>query len=94
MIARATNARRPTGAPVELARYSVGGTERALVGQRVLGVVRVTDVPAGVRGRAYLVERELEQEGSNANSALQALVADYLREARRLDAVPMSVGPL
>jgi hypothetical protein len=75
---------------VELARYTVSAGERVLCGQRVNGVVRVTDVPACGRGRAYLVERELEQEGSHANAALQALIADYLRQARRLDAVPMA----
>ena len=37
--------------------------------------VRVTDVPAQPGGRAYLVERELEQDGYDA---LLALVADYL----------------
>jgi hypothetical protein len=57
-------------------------------------VVRVSDVPISARGRAYLVERGLEQEGPNANAALQALIADYLREVRRLDAVPMSVSLL
>jgi hypothetical protein len=80
---------RRTGERVELARYSVAGRERVLFGQRVEGVVRLTDVPVGP-GRAYLVERGLEQEGANANAALQALIADYLREARRLDAVPMT----
>jgi hypothetical protein len=40
------------------------------------------------------VERELEQDGLRANAALQALVADYLRQARRLDAVPMAEMPL
>jgi hypothetical protein len=53
-------------------------------------VVRVTDVPIEPGGRAYLVERGLEEEGPNANAALQALVAEYLREARILDAVPMA----
>jgi hypothetical protein len=88
-----TDLARRTGVRVELARYRVGGVDRALCGQRVCGVVRVTDVPIGTRGRAYLVERGLEEEGANANAALQALVADYLQEARRLDAVPMSVTP-
>jgi hypothetical protein len=37
--------------------------------------VRVTDVPAHGRGRAYLVERGLEHDG---HAALKALVADYL----------------
>jgi hypothetical protein len=84
-------ASRRTGERVELARYSVGGCERVLFGQRVDGVVRLTDVPVG-GGRAYLVERGLEEEGSGANAALQALIADYLREARRLDAVPMAAS--
>ncbi len=53
--------------------------------------VRVTDVPASGHGRAYLVERELEQDGY---SALNALVADYLAQTRRLMAVPMAACPL
>jgi len=40
--------------------------------------------------RAYLVERGLEEEGANANAALQALIADYLRQASILDDVPMA----
>jgi hypothetical protein len=79
-----------TGARVELARYSVASGDRVLYGQRVDGVVRVTDVPQKAGGRAYLVERGLEEEGPNANAALQALVADYLRQASVLDAVPMA----
>jgi hypothetical protein len=46
----------------------------------------VTDCPARGRGRAYLVERELEQDG---NAALQALVADYLEQALLHRQVPM-----
>ena len=53
----------------------MSGGERILYGQRVDGVVRVTDVPAEGRGRAYLVERELTQDG---HAALLALVADYI----------------
>jgi hypothetical protein len=79
-----------TGARAELARYSVASGDRVLYGQRVDGVVRVTDVPQKPGGRAYLVERGLEEEGPNANAALQALVADYLRQACVLDAVPMA----
>ena len=56
------------------------------------GVVRLTDVPLEAGGRAYLVERGLEEEGSNANAALHALIADYLRQASVLDAVPMAEG--
>jgi hypothetical protein len=44
-------------------------------------------------GRAYLVERGLEEEGTNANAALQALIADYVRQASILDDVPMAAIP-
>ena len=79
------------GERVELARYTVPAGERILYAQRVDGVVRVTDVPARGRGRAYLVERELEQDGY---SALKALVSDYVRQGELLDDVPMAVSPL
>ena len=79
------------GERVELGRYRVSSGERVLYGQRVNGVVRVTDVPARGRSRAYLVERELEQDGYDA---LQALVADYLDQAALLEDVPMAVSPL
>ena len=81
-----------TGHRVELARYTVGGGEERIVfGQRVDGVVRVTDVPAHGRGRAYLIERGLEHDGYEA---LKALVADYVAQAKLLAAVPMVVSPL
>ena len=79
-----------TGHRVELARYNVGGgKERIVFGQRVDGVVRVTDVPAHGRGRAYLVERGLEHDGYGA---LKALVADYVAQGELLAAVPMAVS--
>ncbi len=70
----------PVGKRVELARYTVPAGERVIWGQRVAGVVRVTDCPARGRGRAYLVERELEQDG---NAALHALIGDYILCRRR-----------
>jgi hypothetical protein len=57
----------------------------------VNGVVRLSDVPASPGGRSYLVERGLEQDG---NSALNALIADYLQQAQMLAEVPMAVSPL
>ncbi|MDQ6807384.1 MAG: hypothetical protein M3065_21085, partial [Actinomycetota bacterium] len=48
-------------------------------------------LPARGRGRAYLVERELEQDG---NAALHALIADYVAVAERLQAIPMASVPL
>jgi hypothetical protein len=86
--------RRPSvqvGQRVELARYTVPAGERVIWGQRVDGVVRVTDCPARGRGRAYLVERELELDG---NSALQALLTDYLQVADRLHEIPMASSPV
>jgi hypothetical protein len=74
MTATASHPKR-TGVRTELARYTIPDGERIIYGQRVDGVVRVTDVPAVPGGRAYLVERGLEQD---RNSALKALVADYL----------------
>jgi hypothetical protein len=75
------------GGRVELGRYRIPAGERILYGQRVNGVVRVTDVPAHGRGRAYLVERELEQDG---HAALLALVADYIGQAELHGAVSMT----
>lgn len=77
------------GERVELARYTVTAGERILYGQRINGIVRVTDRPAGGRGRSYLIERGLEQDGY---SAVKALVADYTRQAGRLDEIPMAMS--
>ena len=82
MTATATAGARRTGARVELARYTVSGVTRALVGQRVNGVVRLVDIPG------------LEEEGANANAALWALIEDYLQQARGFDAIPMEVSIL
>lgn len=49
--------------------------------------VRITDNPARGRGRAYLVERGLEQDD---NLALKALIADYLAQTERLREIPMA----
>jgi hypothetical protein len=77
------------GERIELARYAVCGSARVLYGQRIDGVVRVTDCPVSGGGRAYLVERGLERDGY---SALRALVDDYTRQAGRLNAVPMAAS--
>ncbi|MBV8218734.1 MAG: hypothetical protein JO325_09730 [Solirubrobacterales bacterium] len=76
------------GERTELGRYrTAAGVERVLYGQRVATVVRVTDVPVESPGRAYLVERGLEEDGY---AALLALIADYLEIANRLGVPPMS----
>jgi hypothetical protein len=78
------------GERVELGRYRTSSGERVLYGQRVNGVVRITDNPTG-GGRAYLVERGLEEDGY---AALNALLADYLGQAGELDGVPMATSIL
>ena len=76
-----------TNEPVELARYTISVGERVVLGQRVLGVVRLVDVPAEGRGRRYLIERAL-----TSKAELDAIVADYLHQAVRWNAIP-AAGP-
>ena len=78
---------RATNEPVELGRYTVTGRERVVLGQRVLGVVRLVDVPAEGRARRYLIER-----GLTSMAEVEAIVADYLEQAARWDAIP-AAGP-
>jgi hypothetical protein len=80
------------GERIELGRYRTdAGVERVLYGQRVATVVRVTDAPVDHPGRAYLVERGVEQDGY---AALLALVRDHLDQANRLGIPPMSTTVL
>jgi hypothetical protein len=76
-VGRATNDR------VELARYTITEGERVIYGQRVLGVVRLVDHLARGRGRRYVIEREL-----TSMAELEAIVADYLRQAAAWDTIP------
>lgn len=89
-----TDKRGQTGERVELGRYSISAGERILYGQRVLGVVRVTDVPLVRGGRSYVVERGLEEHGAGANAHLQAIVRDYLMQARTRNRIPVADSPL
>ena len=76
-----------TNPPVELARYTAAGQVRIVRGQRILGVVRLCDVPGDDgNARRYVIERELE-----THAEIQALVADYLAEAERWDQIPATV---
>jgi hypothetical protein len=74
------------GRRMVLGRYRIVHGERILIGRRVLGVVRISDIPAGDRGRRYLVERELTRKVE-----LDARVADYLSYARVHADCPMRV---
>jgi hypothetical protein len=58
--------------------------QRIVRGQRILGVVRVTDAPADGQGRTYVIEREL-----TSKAELVALVAHYVQQAQRWDDVPL-----
>lgn len=73
--------------PTELARYTVTAGERVLRVQLLGSHLALTDDPALPGGRSYLVEGEVE---SDADGALEALIADYLVQARELDHVPMA----
>jgi len=88
------DASRPRHTPIvgqrtELARYTVAEGERILYGQRIDGIVRITDRPTDQGGRAYLVER-----GVDTKSELDALIADYLHQATQLDSPPLAICPL
>jgi hypothetical protein len=76
------------GKRVELGFYTVNGQRRVIIGQRVNGIVRVSDIPDG-KGRAYLIERDLDTKAE-----LDAVVSDYLRRAANLRTVPMAVIPV
>ena len=75
-------AEREVGERVELGRYTISAGERILYGQRIAGVVRITDIPAARGGRSFMVERGLEEDGY---AALQALISDYRAQSERRD---------
>jgi len=72
------------GQLVELSRYSAACGERIVRGQRILGVVRVTDAPAEGEGRIYVVER-----GLSSHDELLGLVTHYVDHARQCDDIPL-----
>lgn len=72
-----------TNERVELGHYTISDGERIIYGQRVLGVVRLVDIPADGTGRRYVIER-----GLTSMAELEAIVADYLAQAARWDAPP------
>ncbi len=80
----ATTDLKPAGRPMILATYEADEGVRELVGQRVDGIVRITDRLKDAAGRAYLVE-----EGIGCMAELEAIVADYLVKAKRLGYAPM-----
>ncbi|HKI66648.1 MAG TPA: hypothetical protein VJ989_05205 [Solirubrobacterales bacterium] len=69
----------------ELARYRVSGGERVLMGWGRPGGIEVSDLPAEGRSRGYIVDR-----GFRCAEQLSAFLGDYVDQATRLDACPMS----
>lgn len=77
------------GPGTELASYWVSSGERLLICAIGKGGLEIHDVDADFLGPSYRVDRALEDE-----SALWAVVDDYLVQAKRLDASPMSSAAL
>ena len=73
--------------PLELARYTVAGEERVLALEQSRGTAAIEDRPAAGGGRVYVVERDVQGE---PRSSLQALLVEYVSQARRLEEVPMA----
>jgi hypothetical protein len=71
----------------ELARYRVSSGARVLYCERINRGAQITDRPASGRGRTYVVEAALTLDG---DSTLDALVCDYIEQARKLDEIPMA----
>ncbi len=78
-----TERRGTTNPPVELGRYTIEDGERVIYGQRVLGIVRLVDIPATGHGRRYIIEREL-----TVMAEVEAIVEDYLDQAARWQLIP------
>jgi hypothetical protein len=71
------------GNRVELARYRISAGERVIWGQRIDGVVLISDVAADGHGRRYLIERGIARQAE-----LDAIVADYVEQAAAWDGIP------
>jgi hypothetical protein len=77
-----------TGIRRELGRYSIDGIERVLFGQRIdHSTIKITDKPATLTcgSRSYRVDA---LDASEGYTAIQALVHDYLAQARRTHGIP------
>jgi hypothetical protein len=69
----------------EIARYRVSAGERVLIGRRAPRGAEIVDVPTAAGGRYYHVDHGYRDAG-----VLAAFVKDYLEQAKRFDACPMS----
>jgi hypothetical protein len=76
--------REPGRVPVHApSAFTIAAGERVIYGQRVLGEVRLVDVPAAGQGRRYLIEREL-----TVMAEFEVIVEDYLDQAARWQVIP------
>jgi hypothetical protein len=77
------------GQAIELGRYRTRDDERRLLGQRVEGRVRVTDVSSLPTARRYVVENDLSDPAE-----LATVIADYLEQAAAYRDCPMRRLPI
>ncbi|HEX3509820.1 MAG TPA: hypothetical protein VHT27_01850 [Solirubrobacteraceae bacterium] len=77
--------------PRVLARYALSTGGRLIEGVRTSSGVTIRDLPADGEGADYTIETLADQDSERE---LSALLADYLRTAGELDAVPMSAHAL
>jgi len=68
----------------ELARYQVAGDERVVLAHPASRGVEILDVPASGDGDCFWVDRV-----AKGGATLHALVAEYVRHARRMGCCPM-----
>jgi hypothetical protein len=74
------------GQPVELGRYTADTGQRVLIAKRspTTGRVALYDIPTGQREPRFIVEPYLD-----SLAELEAIVADYLTQARKRGYCPM-----
>jgi Peptidase family M23 len=82
----ATTASARRGRPVELGRYAADTGQRVLIGKRSprTGCVALYDIPLGQRDPRFVVEARVDTKAE-----LDAIVADYLTQARKRGYCPM-----
>ena len=73
------------GTPHILAGYRAGRQRRLIVVQRIHGLIRVGDLPAGGKGKRYLIADRLKTCGE-----LNSLLQNYNSQAARQGTIPAS----
>lgn len=91
LLALATDQAPVTHEPRQVATYTIGAERRVLRTTALDGSVRLVDEPEEGTGERYVIERELRTENTDE---LDALIADYLAQARTLEAIPMATSAI